>query len=62
MSSFTTFIKKNQVLIGMGLLMGCVHYSWSIMQHQMGTEERDKTSPWIRVSLAVSRARSRCRL
>ena len=50
MSSFTKFVKKHEVLIGMGLLMGFVHYSWSIMQTQMGTEEQHKPSPWIRVS------------
>ena len=50
MSALTKFVKKYEVLIGMGLLMGCVHYSWSIMQVQMETEELNKTSPWIRVS------------
>ena len=50
MSSLAKFVKKYEVLIGMGLLMGCVHYSWSIMQVQMETEELNKASPWIRVS------------
>jgi len=50
MSAFTKFVKKYEVLIGMGLLMGCVQFSWNMMQHQMETGEQNKESPWLRVS------------
>ena len=50
MSALTKFVKKYEVLIGMGLLMGCVQVSWNMMQHQMETGEQNKESPWLRVS------------
>ena len=50
MSALTKFVKKYEVLIGMGLLMGCVQFSWNMMQHQMETGEQNKESPWLRVS------------
>lgn len=54
MSAFTKFVKKYEVLIGMGLLMGCVQFSWNMMQHQMETGEQNKESPWLRAPKAVS--------
>ena len=47
---YKKFVKKYEVLIGMGLLMGCVQFSWNMMQHQMETGEQNKESPWLRVS------------
>lgn len=50
MSNLTKLVKKNEMLLGMGVLIGVYHYSWYVMQHTTGTGERDKTVPWIRVS------------